>query len=42
MLSKQIDLHIKKIIGETASSQIELPRVRKGICREIFIGGRQH
>ena len=29
MLSKQMDLHIKKIIGDTASSQIELPRVEK-------------
>ncbi len=29
MLSKQINLHIKKLIEETASSQIELPRVEK-------------
>ena len=29
MLSKNIDLHMKKMIGETASSQIELPRVEK-------------
>ena len=29
MLSKQMDLHIKKLIGETASSQIELPKVEK-------------
>ena len=29
MLSKQMDLHIKKMIGDTASSQIELPRVEK-------------
>ena len=29
MLSKQMDQHIKKMIGETSSSQIELPKVEK-------------